>query len=77
MNFVESKICEDAVRKMKLTSKILLHRKNRAQGITEYVLVLFLCVLAGWVGTNFFKTHLKKAYDNSSKPRSGVQGMYP
>ncbi|OQA91591.1 MAG: hypothetical protein BWY26_00796 [Elusimicrobia bacterium ADurb.Bin231] len=62
---------------MKLTNKILLHRKKRAQGMTEYVLMVFLCVLAGWVGTSFFQTHLKKAYDNSSKPRSGLQGVYP
>jgi len=53
------------------------HFSKKGQSMTEYVLVLMLCVITAWVGTNFFKTRLKNVYRKASTARAGVQGMLP
>ncbi|MBI5573069.1 MAG: hypothetical protein HY919_00770 [Elusimicrobia bacterium] len=50
---------------------------KKGQAMTEYVLVLMLCVITAWVGTNFFQRRLKNVYSGASRTRAGVQGMYP
>jgi len=50
---------------------------KKGQSLTEYVLVLMLCVITAWVGTNFFKVRLKNVYRSASSSRAGVQGMLP
>ncbi|MEW6557283.1 MAG: hypothetical protein AB1349_08010 [Elusimicrobiota bacterium] len=50
---------------------------NKGQSMTEYVLVLLLCVTVAWVGTRFFQTRLRNVYRSASTSRAGVQGMLP
>lgn len=51
--------------------------KHGGQSMTEYVVVLMLCVVTAWVGTRVFQTKLKNVYKKASTSRAGVQGMAP
>jgi low temperature requirement protein LtrA len=47
------------------------------QAMTEYVLVLLLCIILAWVGTSVFQARFVNVYDKASSARAGATGMVP
>ncbi|MDD5686355.1 MAG: hypothetical protein PHE88_00785 [Elusimicrobia bacterium] len=45
--------------------------------MTEYVLVLLLCVILAWVGISGFQARLVNVYGKASSARAGAAGMVP
>ena len=59
----------------------LREKKNffavRGQGMAEYALVLFACVIAIIVAVNTLQPGLQKFYKKSNTYRAGYKGMAP